>query len=430
VNKAPLQGSIRSPPSELRNSAVPWYFYLALKQLFPSGKKFPFFTAISILGVALGVVVLVVVQSVMSGFGYEIRRMIVETEGEVQIKAATYISNYRDVLQRVEKVPGVAGATPYAAGTLMVQYQGKPAFPLMRGLDVQTVDRVVSLGRYVRVGSLDDLDDDSVILSAGLAQTLGAWVGTEVQLYTPLMLQRMNQDEFLLPRTMRVVGILEIGHQQLDSSTVYCTLRTAQELYGLGSTVHGISVRLKPGVVEDEVVPRINAVLPPNVRAFSWIDSFSDFLWVLNLEKGMMFFLLLIIVIVAAFSVMSSLLISVVRKTREIGLLGALGGKSRHVAACFCAQGFFIGTCGTILGLLGGFGLLAVRNDIVHAIARAMQREEELRRFYQFSDLPAHTVPADIVKIVIFTIIISTLAGLLPAWRAARLKPVEALRSE
>jgi lipoprotein-releasing system permease protein len=409
---------------------MPWYLYLALKQLFPTGRRFPFFTAISVLGVALGVVVLVVVQSVMSGFGYEIRRMIVQTEGEIQIKAHTYIQDYRATVKKVETVPGVAAATPYAAGMLLVRYQGKFAPPMMRGVDIQSVSRVVPLENYVRIGSFDDLDDDSVILSAGLAQTLGASVGSTVDIYSPLILERMNRDEFILPKSAKVVGILEIGHQQLDSSTVYCTLRTAQELYGLGNMVHGINVRLKPGFSEDDVVTAINGVLPPDIRAYSWIDTFSDFLWVLNLEKGMMFFLLLIIVIVAAFSVMSSLLISVVRKTREIGLLGALGGKSRHVAACFCAQGLFIGVCGTIVGLVGGFGLLAVRNDIVHAIARALQREEDLRRFYQFSDLPAHTTPGDVIKIVVFTIIISTLAGLLPAWRAAKLKPVEALRSE
>lgn len=409
---------------------MPWFLYLALKQLFPTGRKVSFFTAISVLGVSLGVTVLIVVQSVMSGFGFEIRRMIVETEGEVQVTSAGYIEDHGDVVRRIEAVPGVAGATPYAAGILLVQYEGKPAFPRMRGLDLASVERVVRLDRYVRFGSLDDLDDDSVILSAGLAQTLGVWVGSTIEISTPLMLERYGRGEAMLPRAARVVGILEIGHQQLDSATVYCTLRLAQELYGLGTSVHGINVRLKPGRDEDEVVSRINAVLPPGVHASSWIDSFSDFLWVLNLEKGMMFFLLLIIVVVAAFSVTSSLLISVVRKTREIGLLGALGAKGRHVAACFCAQGLFIGTCGTLLGLAFGFGLLAVRNDVVHWIARALQREEELRRFYQFSDLPAHTTSGDVLKIVLFTVVISTLAGLLPAWRAARLRPVEALRSE
>ncbi|HWA87067.1 MAG TPA: ABC transporter permease [Opitutus sp.] len=409
---------------------MPWYLYLALKQLFPSGRKFPFFTLISVLGVTLGVWLLVVVTSVMGGFGYEIRRMIVETEGEVQIKARTTIADYRGVMKRVETVPGVAGATPYAAGALMVQFQNKPAFPSMRGLDLATVNNVVKLGKYVRVGSLDDLDDDTTILSAGLAETLGATVGDTVDVYTPLMLERMKANEVILPRSLKVVGILEIGHQQLDSATLYCTLRTAQDLYGLAHDVHGINVRMQPGQNEDDVAARINRVLPPGVRAFSWMDSFSDFLWVLALEKNMITFMLLFIVVVAAFSVMSSLLISVVRKTREIGLIGALGGKARHVAACFCAQGLFIGVLGTGLGLVLGFASLAVRNDIVLGIAKATQREEVLERFYQFRELPAHTEGSDIAKIVVMTLVISLLAGLLPAWRAARLKPVEALRSE
>src|SRR6202023_3216664 len=125
---------------------------------------------------------------------------------------------------------------------------------------------------------------------------------------------------------------------------------------------HGINVRLRPGVNEDDAAARLNAVLPSGMKAYSWQDSFSDFLWVLNLEQGMIFFLLLFIIIVAAFSVTSSLLISVVRKTREIGLIGALGGRPIHVAACFCAQGFLIGILGSAIGLGLGLAALAVRN--------------------------------------------------------------------
>jgi lipoprotein-releasing system permease protein len=171
-------------------------------------------------------------------------------------------------------------------------------------------------------------------------------------------------------------------------------------------------------------------VLPEDIRAFSWEDSFSDFLWVLNLERNMIFFLLLFIVIVAAFSVMSSLLISVVRKTREIGLLGALGARPLQVAACFCAQGFMIGVLGTGAGLAVGFTALRFRNDVVLWITRVTQRQEVMRRFYQFSELPSHISGSIVALIVVMTIVISTLAGLLPAWKAARLKPVEALRSE
>jgi lipoprotein-releasing system permease protein len=409
---------------------MPWYLYLALKQLFPSGRRFPFFTLISVFGVALGVLLLVVVTSVMGGFGYEIRQMIVGTEGEVQIRAQGAIGNYPALLKKIDAVPGIAASTPTASGVLMIEFQKKPAFPAMRGLDLSTVENVVHLSRYLIAGSFDDLDDDSVILSSELARSLGAAVGDSVEVYSPLMIEKLKDDEIFLPREARVVGILEIGHQQLDSATVYCTLRLAQELYGLGANVHGIDVRLQPGINEDEAAGRLNAILPDDVRAFSWEDTFSDFLWVLRLEKNMIFFLLLFIVIVAAFSVTSSLLISVVRKTREIGLLGALGGEPRQVAACFCAQGLLIGVLGTLLGLAGGFAALYFRNDVVLGLARATQRQEVLQRFYNFSELPSHVASGDITRIIVLTIIISTLAGLLPAWRAARLKPVEALRSE
>ena len=409
---------------------MPWYLHLAFKQLFPSGRRFPFFTAISVMGVTLGVALLVVVMSVMGGAGFEIHRMIVETEGEVQVRAKGTIDNYRSLVRQIDAVPGIAASTPYATGAVMIEKDNRVAYPFIRGVDLGTVETVVRLDHFVRLGKLDDLDDDSVILSAQLASSIGATVGDSIDIYSPLLIEKLRRDEVFLPRRVKVVGLLEIGHQQLDSSTIYCTLRLAQDLYGLGSDVHGINVRIKPGVNEDDSAASLNKVLPASFRAYSWMDSFSDFLWILDLEKSMIFFLLLFIVVVAAFSVMSSLLISVVRKTREIGVLGALGASSFQVAACFCVQGLFIGILGTTLGLLGGFAALAVRNDVVLGIARLTQRQGVLQRFYQFSSLPSHTAPKDVVLIVTLTIVISTLAGLVPAWRAARLKPVEALRSE
>jgi lipoprotein-releasing system permease protein len=409
---------------------VPWYIHLALRQLFPTGRRFPFFTVISTLGVTLGVALLIIVMGVMGGFAYEIRHKIVDTEGDVQVKARGWIQDYPSVVKRVESVPGVAAATPYALDNVMIKFGSKSAYPVLRGLDLASVESVTPLNSYMVVGTLDDLDDDSIILSAQLAQSIGANVGDTIEVYSTLIIQKFSEDAVFLPRQVKIVGILEIGHQQLDSSTVYGTLRLAQDLYGLGSTVHGINVRLSPGVNEDDAAARINAVLPEDIRAFSWEDSFSDFLWVLNLERNMIFFLLLFIVIVAAFSVMSSLLISVVRKTREIGLLGALGGRPLEVAACFCAQGLLIGILGTGAGLALGFTALAFRNDVVLWITRVTQRQEVMRRFYQFSELPSHTTGSTVALIVVMTIVISTLAGLLPAWKAARLKPVEALRSE
>ena len=408
---------------------MPWYLYLAFKQLFPTGRRFPFFTVISAVSVALGVALLIVVLGVMGGFGYQIREMITDTEGEIQIKAQGSISHYREAVTKIETVPGVAGATPYAAGVLMVQYQNKPAFPQMRGLDLGSINRVVSLDRFVRLGSLDALDDDSVILSGGLADALGVRLGAVVDIYTPLMLSRKDS-EVILPRTAKVVGILEIGHQQLDSSTLYCTLRMAQDLYGLNEDVHGINVRVKPGEKEDAVVSRINEILPAEVRAFSWRDSFADFLWVLQLEKNMMMFVLLFVVLVAAFLTMSLLLVLVLKKTREIGVLGALGASRRQIALCFCLQGVGVGVVGTGAGLALGFTVLHFRNDLVRAITHVTGGQELLARFYQFSELPEHLENRDLALIVVAALVLSTLAGIIPAILASRLKPVEALRSE
>ncbi|MSU50824.1 MAG: ABC transporter permease [Opitutus sp.] len=409
---------------------MPWYFYLAVKQLFPTGRRFPFFTAISVMGVSLGVAVLVIVTSVMGGFGYELRRMIVQTEGEVQVKSRGLIADVAGTLRQVRATPGVAAATPYVAGPVMVLASGRPAFPIFRGVDLATVGQVANLQRFITGGKLDDLDDDSVILSAEVATQLSAGPGDRIEIYSPLLIEKLKSDVIFLPRQFRVAGYFQIGHQHLDSSTIYGTMRAAQELYGLGRSVHGINVRLAPGVGEDEGAARINRVLPAGTTAFSWTQSWESFLWVLNLEKTINFFLLMFIVVIAAFSVMSSLLISVVRKTREIGLLGALGGRARDVALCFCVQAFIIGVTGTAIGLGLGFGVLAIRNDLVHGIARLLNRQDTLRQFYQFTDLPAHTLPSDLITTIVAAIAISTLAGLLPAWRAARLKPVEALRGE
>ncbi len=420
----------RNPHSEFRTFPVSWPLYLALKQLFPTGRRVPFFTVISLLGVALGVMVLIVTLGVMGGFQQQIRRMIVDTAGDVQITAAQPMNDAAAVLALARTVPGVVGATPHAEGVVMVLTGNKPAFPAIQGVDLEHVQEVVPLDRYLQLGSLEDLDDDSVILSRPLAQSLGVGLGSRIELYTPLLLEKMRHDEVLLPREFRVVGLFEIGHSQLDSSLVICTLRAMQDLYGLGPAVHGVSLRLAEGADPDVVAAELNRRLGPGRRALAWMDTNRDFLFVLQLEKNLLFFLLLFIVVVAGFSVASSLLISVVRKTREIGLLAALGGDARAVAACYCYQGLFIGVAGTGLGTALGLLALWLRNDAVHAFTRLTQSQAALERFYMFAEVPAHLAVADLVTIAVSSIAIALVASVLPAWRAARLKPSEALRSE
>ena len=411
---------------------MPWFLYLAFKQLFPTGRRFPFFTFMSTLGVAVGVTLLVVVTSIMGGFGHGIRAMIVDTQGEIQVVGQGLIEDSAGLIAKVEKFPGVAGVTPYARGVVVMLHDNKPSYPAIVGVDLERVGRVIPLDRYVLQGSLDDLDDDSVILSATLAGSLGARVGSEVQVVSPLFIEKLNRDEIMLPRMLRVAGIFQIGHQHLDRNLVIAPLRLMQELYGLGRTVHGLNVRLKPGVNEFETAALMNRQLFPlgALRALTWFESESDFQSIVRFEKYMIFFLLAFIIVVAALSIMSSLLISVVRKTREIGLLGALGGSPRQVAACFCAQGFILGIAGTLGGLGMAWLVITFRNDIVRVLARATVGPEVFEQFYGFVNLPSHTTAGDLTLIIAGSVIASTLAGLVPAVRAAKLKPVEALRSE
>ena len=409
---------------------MPWPFYLALKQLFPSGRRLPFFTLISVLGVGLGVALMLVSTSVMGGFGHQIKAMIIDTQGEVQVRGRGTLKATEALEKSIAGVPGVAAFGPYAQGVVMLEFEHRPAFPAVQGFDIARMKQVIPLERYIIEGSLDDLDDDSVILSSQLAYGLGTRIGDKVSVYSPLMLERMKQNEVLLPREVRVAGIFRIGHQQLDSSTVICSLRLMQDLYGLDKLVHGYNVRLKPGADPDVAAAALNRVLPAGAGALTWFEANADFQAVLSFERNMIFFLLTFIIVVAAFSITSSLLVTVVRKTREIGLLGAMGGRARDVAACFCVQGLFIGLAGTVAGLALGFALLHWRNALVGFIAKLTMGQETFVKFYQFSSLPAYTETKDVVMIVVFSVIASTLAGLIPAWRAAKLKPVEALRSE
>ena len=408
---------------------MPWPLYLALRQLFPSG-RLPFFTLISVCGVGLGVALMLVSSSVMGGFGHQIRQMIIDTQGEVQLRGREPVATTPELEKAIRSVPAVAAAATYAQGAVMVEFEHRPALPVIQGFDIDRMKKVIPLERYIVDGSLDDLDDDSVILSSLLASGLGVQVGEKVSLYTPLMAERAKQQELILPREVRVAGIFRIGHQQLDSSTVICSLRLMQDLYGLGHLVHGYNVRLQPGADPDAAAAALNRVLPPGIRALTWFEANADFQAVIAFERNMIFFLLAFIVVVAAFSITSSLLVTVVRKTREIGLLGAMGGKARDVAVCFCAQGFLIGLGGTAGGLAFGFLLLRYREALVTVVAKLTMGRDAFEKFYQFSTLPAFTEEKDVVLIIVFSLIASTLAGLIPAWRAARLKPVEALRSE
>jgi len=409
---------------------MPWYLYLALKQLFPTRRFISFFSIVSIMGVTIGVAVLIGILSVMNGFGEQIRSKIVDFGGHVTIRGQGYIDAPRPIAEELQAMPEVAAANIGTRGVVMAQHQTIPVFPLMYGLDVNAEERVIPVEDYLLYGSLDDLGDDSVLLSAGVARDMRAGPGDTIEVFTPLMLEKMKADQLLLPRELEVVGIYETGYSEVDKNTMIVTLRLGQELYGMGNSAHDIVLRLHDKKLAAPVAQKLNETLPPPLEARTWLEINQGFLFVLQMERTLMMLVTFFTVIVAGFSIASSLFISVVRKTREIGLLGAMGGRPWQSSMIFVCQGLIIGVVGAALGFALAMVVLHFRDAIVAFIGRFSGQDDFMLQFYPLANLPVSYRWEDFALVGFFTLVTAVLAGLIPALRAAALRPSEALRNE
>ena len=410
---------------------MPWYLYHALKQLFPSGRLFSFFSLMSIMGVMLGVCVLIIVQSVMNGFGEGIRHRLTQTQGDIRIRSDEVIYDWEDVLETLENQDNILAAVPFAEGVIMLQHENRPQFPFVRGIDPLVQEEVLPIGKFLTIGNREDFDDECVFLGEGLAYSLKAGPGSVVEVFTPLMLEALKRDEILLPREFKVAGLFRTGSPQVDGNTMITTLRVMQELYGLENGVHGIALKLRPGIDAYGYSADLGeGVLRSGLQAVSWIESNEDFLFVIEQEKRVISFIIIFIILVASFSIAISLMMAVMRKTREIGLLVAMGGRPHQVAFSFCFQGFFIGLVGTIIGILMALVCLNYRSEILSAYADITNTQTNFLGQYDVYDIPVHYLASDFITVTCFALAISTLAGLIPALRAARLKPADALRGE
>ncbi len=407
-----------------------WSLYLALKQLFPSKKFFSFFGLVSILGVMLGVMVLIIVLSVMNGFGQQFREKMVATNGDLRIETGQIIANWKPLIKQLEKNDQIHAITPYAHGVVMLQHDNIPVFPMIKGIDPVTEPKVLPIEEFLQGCTIDDLQDDTVLLSSSLAHQIGASKGSIVNIYTPLMLERMTRDEVLLPREVTVCGIYETGHSKVDGNTVICTLRLMQELYGMGKGIHGLTVKITPEAQLEAVSEHLNETLPYPLRSLTWLETNSDFLFILQVEKTMMLFIIAFIILVASFSIAITLMMSVIRKTREIGLLVSFGGQQWHIALSYCLQGIIIGVTGTFLGVCSAVVILNFRQPLIEAIIKITQHQNAFLVHYGFVEIPVHYELKDFIIIISFSIITSTLAGLIPAWKAAQMNPADALRAE
>jgi lipoprotein-releasing system permease protein len=423
-------------------SQLPFELLLALRYLRPKRTFVSIITLISIVGVALGVAVLIVVISVMSGFDRDLRAKILGFNANLRIVAlGEPMRNYDAVMNLVSSNQNMVGVAPYVLGPVLMETEPasnqQPFFtvPYLRGADPACESSVSMLPKSIVAGKFD-LRRRGLVIGSALAQNLNLAVSDHVAIYSPNELKKMKEhqgkpdEEAVLPDDYTITGIFDVGYYDYNYSVVVTSLANAQDLYDLGDSVHGLMVMLRDPYQAPAVKNELQKTLGNDYQITTWMQENSAILGAIIVEKNVMFYLLFFIVIVAALCILSAQITFVVQKTREIGMLKALGASNLQVSGVFLAQSAIIG----VLGVLAGYGLgilaLTYRNEFLHFMNRWTGFELFPASIYGFSALPAVIDLRDIAVICSSSFVICILGGVLPAWRAGRLKPVEALRYE
>ena len=404
---------------------MPWFLHLALRQLFPPGKRFPAFATVSILGVGLGVASLLIVQTVMNGFGEEHRLRIRESFGDCQVTGAAPIGQPETLAKQLASRPEVSSASLYAEGPALARNGDFSGIAQVRGID--PTDPAQPARKYVYGGSFDDLDDGRIVLGAGLARALRVRVGDRVEIWSPAMAERAEKGKAPLPAEFEVCAVIVTGFTEVDNAAALIPLRRFREIWNLGPRAHGLTLRLKEPALAEATAARL-AAARPELRFRPWQDIKKDFLAAIRFEKTMLFFLMFIITLVASFSIGSTLFSAVIRRSREVGVLAALGAARWEVVGLFGLQGLLIGALGTLLGFGLTWTILAFRDGILSAINGLFGGGDMVANVYQFSKVPLHYDAADFVIAAAFTLLTTAIAGLVPALWAAGRKPSEAMR--
>ncbi len=345
---------LHSPSAVVEGMLILWlWLTVAVAFVALIFRSTPFFHAMSILGITLGVTVLITVQSVMNGFAHEYERVFIETQGHLAVMAGEPVANPQEVVQVIKQVPGVTLAEPVMNGVLLLRFKNLPGTPIVRSFDMNDPDIARDpLAAKINEGALDALDDQSILVGAGVAGRFGLHMGDKVDVYTLRMLDDIKHDEVPMPRELKVVGLVNTGWVGVDENTVFLSLRLMRELYGFTDEAHIIEVRLdrddlsytldKQAALEKALEPlnrqRIAAGGPDaELSVATWQQMNRDQMQILIVEKTVMLYIMMVIVVVAAFCILCSLATTVVRKTREIGVLGALGARARASRGGFFA---------------------------------------------------------------------------------------------
>jgi lipoprotein-releasing system permease protein len=416
---------------------MPFELFIGLRYLKAKRKStfISLITLISVAGVALGVMALIIVLAVMTGFEEDLKDKILGTNAHIVVLNATgAVQDYQRVLKKVQGIDGVVAATPFIYNQVMLSSGRNVSGVVLRGIDVASDAKVTNLHKSMVEGSLKALDDSSaktpgLVIGKELAKNLGLFQGDTVDVISPMG----NITPFgMMPkmRHFRIAGIFNTGMFEYDSTLAYVSLSEAQNFLGLGDVVTGIQLKVRDVYRTGELAQVINRELGPPFHARDWMQMNKNILFALKTEKSVMFIILTLIVLVAAFGIASTLFMVVMEKTRDIAILKSMGATSRSIMRIFVFEGVIIGVLGTAIGVLSGLLVALNLEPIVSLVQKVTGFELFSKDIYYLDHFPSQVIPSDVMLISITAVLISFAATLYPSWAASRLLPAEALRYE
>ena len=416
---------------------MPFELFIGLRYLKAKRKStfISLITLISVAGVALGVMALIIVLAVMTGFEEDLKEKILGTNAHIVVLSGTgAMEEYPQLIKKMEGMEGVVAATPFIYNQVMLSTGKNVSGVVLRGIDVATDAKVTNLHKSMVEGNLKSLEDGvgktpGLVIGKELAKNLGLYLGETVDVISPMgnitplgMMPKLNR--------FRITGIFNTGMFEYDSTLAYVSLREAQQFLGLGDVVTGLQLRVRDVYKTDELAQRINRELGAPYHARDWMQMNKNILFALKTEKAVMFIILTLIVLVAAFGIASTLFMVVMEKTRDIAILKSMGATSRSIMRIFVFEGVIIGVFGTIIGVLGGLLVALNLEPIVSVVQKVTGFELFSKDIYYLDHFPSQVIPSDVVLISITAVLISFAATLYPSWAASRMPPAEALRYE